>query len=149
MGLKTMPSASGFTIIEMLLVVAIMSVLTAVSAPLYLNLSNSNQLDAATNLIVQDLYQAQTHSRNQSQDSGWGVAVNGQVITLFSGTSYASRNVANDVNYTVPTAITLSGSSQVVYSKLYGLPTTNGSFSLVGGGKASTVTVNSKGTVEY
>ena len=140
---------AGFTTVEMLLVVGIMMILTAIGAPLYMNLSNTNQLDSATNLLVQDLYQAQTHSRNQSQDSAWGVAVNGQVITLFAGTSYAARNTAYDVNYTVPMAIHLSGSTQVVYSKLYGLPTSVGSFGLTGGGKTSAVSVNSKGTVEY
>lgn len=142
-------TTAGFTLIEMLLVVGIIGVISLIGAPLYINLNNVNQLDAASNLLVQDLYQAQTHSRNQSQDSQWGVAVNGQVITLFAGTSYATRNTAYDANYTVPTAIHLSGSSQVVYSKLYGLPTSTGTFNFSGGGKTSAVSVNSKGTVDY
>jgi prepilin-type N-terminal cleavage/methylation domain-containing protein len=142
-------STNGFTIIEMLLVVAVLTIILLVASPLYGSLNNSNQFDAATNILVQDLYQAQTHSRNQFQDSQWGVAVNGQVITLFSGATYASRNTANDVTYTVPSSIALSGSSQVVYSKLYGLPTATGAFGVSGGGRTGTVTVNSKGTVEY
>ncbi|MEO5627330.1 MAG: prepilin-type N-terminal cleavage/methylation domain-containing protein [Candidatus Saccharimonadales bacterium] len=142
-------SNDGFTIIEIILVIGIITIMTAVAAPFYLSLSNSNELDAATNLLAQDLYQAQTYSRNQAQDAQWGVSVNGQVITLFSGSSYAARNPANDVVYTVPKAVKLSGSSQVVYSKLYGLPQATGSFSLVGGGKTSNVVVNNKGMVEY
>ncbi len=139
----------GFTLPEMLLVVAIITVITAIGTPLYLSLSNSNQLDAATSLLAQDLYQAQSFSRNRAQDSAWGVAVNGQNIVLFSGNSYATRNSANDVIYNVPNGITLGGASQITYSKLYGLPTTTGSFTLTGAGKTNTITVNNKGMVEY
>lgn len=140
---------SGFTLIELILVVAIVTIMTAVAMPFYLNLSRGNDLNTATSLLAQDLYQAQSYSRNQTQDSQWGVAVNGQVITLFSGSSYAARNPAQDVSYTVPSAITISGVGQIVYSKLYGLPQSTGSFTLSGGGQTTTVTVNSKGVVEY
>lgn len=128
---------------------AIIVVMTAMGAPFYMTLSRSNDLDAATSLLAQDLYQAQAYSRNRTQDSQWGVAVNGQVITLFSGSDYASRNVANDVVYTVPGAINISGTNQIVYSKMYGLPQATASFTLTGGGKTSTIVVNNKGMVEY
>jgi Tfp pilus assembly protein FimT len=134
---------------EMMLVVAILTVIMAIGVPSYLALSNSNQLDSATSILAQDLYQAQTYSRSQNQDSQWGVAVNGQTITLFSGSSYATRNTGQDVDYVVPTAVTLSGTTQIVYSKLYGLPQTTGTFTMTGGGKTSSVVVNSKGMLEY
>jgi hypothetical protein len=53
------------------------------------------------------------------------------------------------VDYTVPSAIKLSGDSQIVYSRLYGLPTNTASFSLSGAGQTMPVAVNSKGMVEY
>lgn len=139
----------GFTLIEMLLVIGIITTIMAIGTPLYLSLNNSNQFDGAVSILVQDLYQAQSYSRNQSQDSQWGVAVNGQVVTLFSGSSYATRNTAHDVTYTVPSAITLSGSTSIVYSKLYGLPVSTATFTMSGGGKSSNIVVNNKGMVEY
>lgn len=141
--------SAGFTLTEMILVLAIITIISAVSLPLYLSLSNANQLDSATGALVQDIYQAQSFSRNQSRDSGWGVAVNGQVITLFSGSSYASRNSAYDITYTVPSSVKLTGSSSVVFSKLYGLPTAGAAFGLTNSNKSVTVVVNSKGMVEY
>jgi Tfp pilus assembly protein FimT len=131
------------------LVVGVLTVIMAIGVPFYLTLSNSNQLDSATSILAQDLYQAQTYSRNQSQDSQWGVAINSQTITLFSGASYATRNTAQDVSYVVPSAISLSGTTSIVYSKLYGLPQSIGTFNLSGGGKTSSVVVNTKGMVEY
>lgn len=140
---------SGFTIIELVLVLGIIVTITAISAPFYMSLSRGNDLDAATSILAQDLYQAQTYSRNRNQDTQWGVAINGQVITLFSGATYASRNASQDIIYTVPNSISLTGSSQIVYSKLYGLPVATGSFTLSGGGKTKTVVVNNKGMIEY
>lgn len=143
------PLALGFTLTEMLLVVAMITIISGVSMPLYLRFNNTNQLDAAESILVQDLYQAQSFSRNQSRDSGWGVAINGQVITLFAGSSYAARNTAFDVTYTVPSNVSLTGSSSIVYTKLYGLPTGGATFNMTSSGKTVAVVVNSKGMVEY
>lgn len=139
----------GFTLTEMMLVVGIITAIMAVGTPLFMSLNNSNQMEAAMNILVQDLYQAQTYSRSQNQDSQWGVAVVGQRVTLFSGASYATRNTAQDIIYSVPTSVTLAGSTEVVYSKLYGLPQTAATFNVSGGGRSGSVVVNSKGMVEY
>lgn len=144
-----MRSQRGFTLIELLLVTGVITIILAIGTPLYISLSNSTQYDAAMNILVQDLYQAQSYSRNRNQDAQWGVAISNQKIVLFSGSSYASRNTALDITYDVPAAIVMSGSSQIVYSKLYGLPTTTAVFNFSGGGKSGSVTVNNKGMVEY
>lgn len=141
--------SAGFTLLEMLLVITIITILMAVSVPLYASLSNRNQLQVSTSLLAQDLYQAQANSRAELNNSAWGVAINGQTITLFQGNSYASRSTAQDVNYVVPTAIQMSGNSQIVYSRLYGLPTATANFSLSGAGQTMPMAVNSKGMVEY
>ena len=140
---------SGFSLIEIVLVVAIVGLLTAIGAPIYQSLSNINELDVATNLLVQDLYRAQSYSRNVAHDDSWGVAINGQIISLFEGASYAARNAAFDDNYSVPGSISLSGSSQLVYAKLSGLPSGAASFNLSIPGKNRVVTVNPKGLVDY
>ncbi|MEO8785421.1 MAG: type II secretion system protein [Candidatus Saccharimonadales bacterium] len=141
--------SAGFTLLEMILVMGIITIIMAVSVPLYASLSNRNQLQVSVSLLAQDLYQAQANSRAQLNDSAWGVAFNGQTITLFQGNSYASRSSSQDVNYVVPSAIKMSGDSQVVYSRLYGLPTATANFSLSGAGQTMPLAVNSKGMVEY
>jgi prepilin-type N-terminal cleavage/methylation domain-containing protein len=144
-----LPRQSGFTLLEMALVVAILAIILGVSAPVYMALSNGSQLDAATGILAQDLYQAQINSRSGAADSQWGVAVNGQDIVLFSGSSYATRNTANDSTYTVPSVVSIGGSSQIVYSKLYGLPVSTGSFTLNDKAKSNNLVVNNKGMLEY
>lgn len=139
----------GFSLAEVLLVVAMVGFLTGIGAPVYQTLQVSNELDVATNTLVQDLYRAQSASRNVSQDNSWGVAINGQTITLFRGASYASRNSAFDDNYTLPSSIAMTGSTAIVYDKLTGWPQATGSFNLTGGGKTRTVSVNARGMVEF
>jgi Tfp pilus assembly protein FimT len=140
---------TGFSLAELLLVMAMLAVVVGLGAPVYLSAANRNERDVATNLLVQDLYRAQVNSRAVTADKNWGVAVNGQTVTLFRGASYAARDQAFDDNYDVPRSISLAGTSQIVYDKLTGWPQTTGSFSLQSKTDNRTVTINGKGMVDY
>lgn len=140
----------GFTLIEVLLTVAIISVITIVSAPVYLGFQKTNELDVATNTLVQYLYQAQSYSRAEAHDCSWGVTINGQNLTLFCGNSYASRSTAFDNVYNIPASISVTTNLEQIYSKLYGMPTITGSYNLsTTSGQTSSVTINAKGMLEY
>jgi prepilin-type N-terminal cleavage/methylation domain-containing protein len=140
---------SGFTLIELLLVVAILSLILVVSAPFYISFDNYNELDVASNILEEDLYQAQLLSRVEADNCGWGVAINSGVIALYCGDSYADRNAEFDNDYTVPNTVQFSGLQEVDFSKLYGLPQTTGSFSLSNNDKNVSVSINPKGMVDY
>jgi prepilin-type N-terminal cleavage/methylation domain-containing protein len=146
----TQHNANGFTLMEVLLAVAIITIITAVGAPVFLGFQNTNELDVATNTLAQYLYEAQSYSRVEAHDCAWGVTIHTQDLTLFCGDSYATRNNAFDVIYNIPSSITVTSDLEIVYSKLYGLPQTTGSFGLsAAGGQISTVAINAKGMVEY
>jgi prepilin-type N-terminal cleavage/methylation domain-containing protein len=142
---------AGFTLMEFLLVVAILSIISVICVPIYASLQNTNGLDVAMNTLVQDLYQAQLLSRSETHNSPWGVAISGtnQTITLYAGTSYASRNSAYDTVFTFPTTSTTSGLSEIDFSMFYGLPQSTGSITLKSGNTTNTATINSQGMVDY
>jgi prepilin-type N-terminal cleavage/methylation domain-containing protein len=143
-------NSGGFTLMEVLLTVAIITIITAVGAPVFLGLQRTNELDLATNTLAQYLYEAQVYSRAEDHDCQWGVTIAAQDLTLFCGNSYASRNTNYDHVYNIPSSIAIGQNLEIVYSKLYGLPATTGSYVLNAyGGQSSTVTVNPKGMVEY
>lgn len=144
-----MQRRSGFTLVEILLVLAVSSIVLLVGAPVYQRLQLTNELDVASNVLVANLYRAQSASRSMAGDSSWGVAINGNTLTLFSGTSYLTRNAALDEVYQVPSSITITGSTSEVFSKQQGLPSGSGSVTLSTSGATKTVSWTSKGMVDY
>jgi prepilin-type N-terminal cleavage/methylation domain-containing protein len=139
----------GFTLIEVLVTITIMSILAVLSVTAYVTLQTSNDLDAAKNDVVQSLRRAQTLAQSSDGDTNWGVGVRSTTITLFKGTSYASRTVAFDEIFAMPTTITVSGVTDVVYAKFTGLPQSTGTITLTASNKVVTINVNDKGTLTY
>jgi Tfp pilus assembly protein FimT len=140
---------AGYTLIEEVLVVGIIAVIAVFGLPIYSNLQNSNGLDVTVNTLVQDLYQAQILSRNEENGASYGVYVTNSNITLYAGTSYATRNTQTANVFNMPVNISVSGLNEVDFSKLYGFPNITGTFTLLNNNTARVVTINSMGMVDY
>ncbi len=139
----------GFTIIEMLIVMAIISAVASLSSPFILAYMNRNDLDVAVNTLVQTGRRAQTMSTGVESDSQWGVQVGGGKITLFKGGSYSGRDSSFDENYDISPNISLSGITEIAYTKVFGLPSATGTTTLTNGNDTRTVTINGKGVFSY
>lgn len=140
---------SGVTTIEILLSIGIIAILFGIATPLLRSFFIRNDLDVAQNTAVQDLYRAQSLAFTGEADSNWGVKVNTGQIVLFRGNSYASRNQAYDETFTTSSAITVGGTSEYIFSKLTGLPTSAGTLTLTSpNNEVRSLVVNSKGMVE-
>jgi hypothetical protein len=84
------------------------------------------------------------------QDSAWGAKLLVNSIILFQGTSYVQRAQASDEVSSLPTGISFSGFSEVVFAKNSGVPATTGAIYISAQGlETISVTVNSAGTVTY
>jgi prepilin-type N-terminal cleavage/methylation domain-containing protein len=140
----------GFTLVEMLLSISVIAVLAGLSLPAYASLQTHTDLSATSQNVAGALRRAQTYARGVSGDSQWGVRVQPDSITVFRGTDYASRNPDFDEVTSIPGSITPSGTSEVVFSRLSGLPPAGGFIVLTANTSAvKTVTFNAKGTVDY
>lgn len=146
-----MSNERGFSLIEMLLSVAIISLLVGLSMPVYQSFQQRNDLDLTTQSVAEMLRRAQTYARGVKSDSPWGVRVSAGSAVLFKGTSYATRDTNFDEATTLSPALSVSGLSDIHFSKLTAIPSTTGSVTLTDNtiNETRTITINAKGMVSY
>jgi type II secretory pathway pseudopilin PulG len=119
---------SGFALIELAVVIGILGVLGGMSIPLYRDYQIRNDLNLATEQLIQGLGRSRLLSQSAQEDASWGFyAPSG---TLYKGTSYATRDVDSDEVYPMPSTITTTGLTEVAYSKVNGYPNSTGSITL-------------------
>jgi Tfp pilus assembly protein FimT len=134
----------------MLLSVAILTMLTAISLPLYESFVRRNDLDITAQSVAGMVRRAESYARGVQGDSVWGVEFQTGSIVLFKGTSFASRSAGFDETLTLPGSVTPSGLTELTFAKLSGAPNTTGSLTLTSTANATrTITVNAEGMVDY
>lgn len=140
----------GFTLLEVLLSVGIMTLILGISLPLFQGFQTRNDLDLTTQSIVEGLRRAEVYARGSSGDTSWGLHVVAGTATVFRGTSYAARDTTVDETITIPSSMTPSGLGDVIFSRFTGYPNTTGTITLATTANDSrTVTLNAKGLVSY
>ncbi len=142
-------SKFGFTLLEVLLAVAILALITGIGLPIFRSWQVSNDLDVAATITVQSLRRAQFLSQAVDSDQSWGVRIEPGQVIIFQGNSFATRNASKDESFNISGHITASGLTEVVFSKFYGLPQSSGAIIFSSNNQTRTVTINSKGTVFY
>ncbi len=141
---------AGFTLIEILLSVAAITIIAGISIPVYQSFQVRNDLDIATVEIAQSARRAQTLSQAVDGDTSWGIKIQSGSIVVFKGVSYAARDITFDEVFDVLTSITPSGVSEIVFAKFTGLPQTTGTITFTSNANETrTITINAKGVVSY
>ncbi len=144
-----MKSGPGYTLIEVLLSIALIGLITGFGAIVYQQLQGRNDLDIAATTVAQSMRRAQVLSRAADGDTTWGVRVNPGNVVLFQGASYATRVATYDEAATVSPALTGAGFTEVVFAKFSGLPQATGVLTLTGPNGVRTLTLNAQGTITY
>ena len=139
----------GFTLLELLLSVALLGALAGLSLPVYRTLISKNDLDIAADTVAMSLRRAQLLSQAVSGDSAWGVKVQNGSVTLFKGAAYAGRDADFDETFTVPPTIGVSGTSEIVFTKFTGYVPTTGTINLSAESDEQSVAINEQGTVGF
>ncbi len=148
--MKRINKQQGFTLLEVLLSIAIIGLITGIGIPVYQSFQVRNDLDIAAVSMVQSLRRAQILAEAVDGDTSWGVKVQVGSIVVFKGVSYATRDANYDETFQIPTNISLSGTQEVVFAKVTGLPQSSGSGVLTSNNNETrTITINAKGMVDY
>lgn len=140
----------GFSLLEAVMVIAIIGIISLAAVPVYDDFQLRNDLDVAANTVAQSLRRAQVLSQAVDGDSSWGLNVATGSITLFRGSIFAGHNTSFDESFTMASKITVSGASEITFSKVFGLPSASTSVVLtIPTGESRTIGVNAKGKVNY
>jgi type II secretory pathway pseudopilin PulG len=139
--------------LEIMLVMAIISILGAFSVPIYFSFQAKNDLDLATDVVVQVVRRAETLSRTMSYDDGWGVYITQDGITLFKGDDFTGRDGAYDeVSVLAGSVVVENDPVEITFEKLTGYPVDApitvqlGSTSLE---DTSIITINERGAISF
>lgn len=145
-----MSRQSGFTLLETSLAVALMVILLATILPIGIRLLQRNDANVAQSTIVSALRRAQFKAMGMEYDSQWGVRILPGNVTVFRGASYAARVAASDEVTPVSPAVTYTGTTEYVFTKLIGEPVVPASVTITSaGGESKTLTMNQYGTITF
>jgi prepilin-type N-terminal cleavage/methylation domain-containing protein len=144
-----MSNQKGFTLVELLLVLAIFTILFAIVGTISLNSLPSTQLNTQVDQLESMLRKAQARSVSRHADSLWGVHLTSANATLFAGSSYAGRDAAYDEGMVFPSGIIGSGLTDVIFQYRTGATSTTGTITLTHSATGGTrsLTINSTGSV--
>ncbi len=150
----------GFSLVELLVAIAIMAILATVGFSSYAGFKNKQSVEAEVTKLTATIREAMELSRSQADGSQWGVhfanptGTGNDFYEIWKGTSYASSTVTSRVNLTTNVRFTdpADGSTKdVSFGKSTGLITASSSVvieSLTSGGTGR-VNIDTSGRVDY
>ena len=139
----------GFTLVEILLAIALLAFLTTIVAPVTLDFYRRQQLQTYTQEIVQALRRAQTSAMSIEGDSSFGVYFSEDSYILFRGDSYTLRNVQYDEVFDMPKSISVSGLTEAVFLKPEGNCLQEGQVIVANNIQQNVITINKIGRINF
>lgn len=138
-----------------MLSVVLLSILAMVMLPTALRSLYQNEIKGIVVTVAGSLRNAQASAQAGRGDSSWGVKLTGYKVIIFKGTTYLARDAAYDAEAVISTNIAVSGTDEVVFSRIEGLasfpgsPPTPGVITLTLGDQVKTVNINARGGLTY
>lgn len=137
--------SKGITLIELLLVVAIIALLAATSTPFLSRFVLQTQFDSSFDKVVSSIRKAQQYSISEKISSSWGVCVTGSSVRMFLG-SCASPTISED--FTIPQTVSITGLTTTTFNSR-GEPSNTLTISISTEIDSKTISVNSAGGITY
>lgn len=144
-----MEKSRGFTLVEILLVLAIITLVAGSGFFVLSNLVATDVRDATAELIIQGMRRAQFSAAHMRNDDAWGVFVASTSATVFRGNDAGARDIAYDESFVFPDTVTVGGISHVVFGKGTGVPVATATISITFRDESRFVVVNEAGAISY
>lgn len=143
----------GFTLVELLIVIAIVTIVAGLSVPFIQSFQTSTDLYTHAVTINRNLRRAQQQAIAGQNASAWGVYFDtaGNDITLYQGTDYLSRNQDYDFVTSFPPRFFLSNdfTDDINFAAYSGRPNSIGTATIASQNNESfTISVNNAGVIQ-
>ena len=142
----------GFTLVETLIVLAIIAILSAVAVRSYYLLREKQSIQKDADSIVSVIEDAKNMSLNRKNDSSYGVNFSSSTVTVFAGATYANGNKIStynlESNVTISALALTSSSTEIDFAKITGAPNATGSIILSTPSYSKIVTIYGTGIIE-
>lgn len=155
----------GFTMIELLLSLAVIVVMSAMLMPVLVGTVTAKDLSTTVTLVTDSLRRAQSNVMSGRQDSQWGVHLQQDRAVLFQGATYNPAAADNDTlefsGQVRVTAVSLApggsctlpdgtGNCDVHFRQVNGAPVEAGTITMTNdSGQVGTITINAAGMTDY
>lgn len=145
-------SGAGFTLIELILVIAMLAIIGGMSVPFFQSFQVTSDLATYSDTVARTLRRAQAQARAGQNTNSWGVFFDtaSNDITLFYGDDYATRDITFDQTESFASSFTLSTdfSDEIYFTIFSGDPSTTGSVTLTSqNNDTKTISINSLGVI--
>lgn len=148
-----MQKKNGFTVLELLMVVAIVGVLAAIISLPFSKFRNAQALQNSTNAVVALLNSARTKTLAAVNNTSYSVRIESSRAILYTGTTYSASEQTNEI-VTYESPVTLSsislngGGSEVKFNRLKGTTSQYGTITLtLPDNQTRIITVSATGSV--
>lgn len=145
-----MKNQKGVSLMETILVVALIILILSTTAPVYFSYHTRNNLYIISTMVAKYLRQAQAMSFAMIHDDAWSLRIENSRIVIYKGNDFTARDMSFDVVYDLPQNVDITGSNDIQYTKYYGEIDSVKNFTLTNSANQTIdFTVNTKGMIDY
>jgi len=116
------PYGRGFTLIEILLTIALIGIIASMTPPIVGVFSEQRDLVNATTITTHMLREAQNLATSGYLDSDWGVRIEEAGVTLYKGPLYSEDGLEN-INIAFSESIHTDATYDILFLQGTGIPT--------------------------
>lgn len=136
---------SGVTLIELLLAIAIFSLLAAATTPFLSRFIKATAYHTTVDVVQSAVRKAQTYAMQGKGNSTWGICMQGNTIKVFSNVCPVSGG--NDT-YSIPNGVLVTGIVETTFSRR-GEPTTPLTIVVSSGSESTSILINRAGGMTW
>lgn len=118
----------GFTIVELILVITLITMLFAISTPFFVGLNNRNDVNLTYNYLESSIRRSNQLAKSQYMNQNWGLYIDNinNKLIIYKGDDYLSRDISQDEEILVPDGISFQTDQDINFEQLSGdLSTSN------------------------